>query len=457
MSNSITKDLESGSIGKLLFKLAIPAITAQLINALYNIIDRMYIGRIPDIGSLALTGVGVTFPIIILISAFAVLIGMGGAPLASIKLGENKKDEAEKILGNCFSLLLGISILLIIFFFITKSSLLYMFGASKDTFSYANEYLTIYLFGTTFVLLSLGMNTFINSQGFAKVAMCTVLIGAILNIILDPIFIFVFNLGVVGAAVATVISQAVSCIWVLNFLYKGDAILKIKGKYMKLNKKVVLSVLALGISPFIMQSTESLVQIVFNSGLQKYGGDSYVGAMTIIGSIMQIFYMPLMGIAQGAQPIIGYNFGAKNYTRVKKACKMLILSALTFSIVSWCIVTFASKYIVSIFTQDPALTDLTIWGMRIFFGGLIILGAQDSSQNAFVALGQAKLSLSLALLRKIVLLIPLAIVLPMILGVKGIFFAEPIADIIATIVTVSAFIWRTKKLFSVKPEESLSI
>lgn len=445
------------NVFKLLKEFSIPAIIGMVVNTLYNIIDRMYIGRIPNIGSLALTGVGVTFPIIILISAFAVLIGMGGAPLASIKLGENKKEEAEKILGNCFSLLLGISIVLIIFFFLTKNSLLYMFGASNDTFSYANEYLTIYLLGTTFVLLSLGMNTFINSQGFAKVAMCTVLIGAILNIILDPIFIFVFNLGVAGAATATVISQAISCIWVLNFLYKGNAILKIKGKYMKLDKKVVLSVLALGISPFIMQSTESLVQIVFNSGLQKYGGDAYVGAMTIIGSIMQIFYMPLMGIAQGAQPIIGYNFGAKNYDRVKKACKMLILSALTFSIISWCIVTFASKYVVSIFTQDPALTELTVWGMRIFFGGLIILGAQDSSQNAFVALGQAKLSLSLALLRKIVLLIPLAIVLPMILGVKGIFFAEPIADIIATIVTVSAFMWRTKKLFSMKTEENLNI
>lgn len=447
MNTQNTNDLGKESVGKLLFKLSLPAITAQLINALYNIIDRMYIGRIPVYGSSALTGVGVAFPIIMVISAFSSLIGMGGAPLASIKLGGNDKKGAEKILGNCFSCLLILSLTLTLFFLVTKNKLLFMFGASNKTFTYANSYLTIYLLGTIFVQISLGLNSFINSQGFAKIGMSTVLIGAFLNIILDPIFIFSFKLGVKGAALATIISQAASAIWVLKFLFGRKTILKIRKENLYLNKKVILPILALGISPFIMQSTESLVQVTLNSGLQRYGGDQYVGAMTIISSIMQIILMPLMGLTQGAQPIISYNYGAKNYDRVKKAFKLLLTSALCFSMFAWALAMFVPKLLIVIFATDPKLINVTTWAIRIFLCGILFFGAQIACQNTFIALGEAKVSLFLALLRKIILLIPLAIILPKFLNVKGIFIAEPISDILATLTTCTVFYFKSKKLF----------
>lgn len=448
MSSIKTNNLGQDNIGKLLFKLALPAITAQLINALYNIIDRMYIGHIPNNGSLALTGVGISFPIILIISAFSSLVGMGGAPLASIKLGEDDKKGAEKILGNCFTLLLILSIVLTTFFLIFKEKLLFMFGASTETITYANSYLTIYLIGTIFVQISLGLNNFINSQGFAKISMTTVLIGAALNIILDPIFIFAFKMGVKGAATATILSQAVSALWVLKFLFGKKTTIKIRKEYLKINKKIILPVLALGISPFIMQSTESLVQITLNSGLQKYGGDMYVGAMTIISSIMQVISMPIIGLAQGAQPIIGFNYGAKKYERVKQTFKLLLISSLSFSVFAWIICIFAPKVFVIIFSNDPALTELTIKSLKVFMFGVFMLGAQFACQNTFLALGKAKISLFLALLRKVILLIPLALILPKFLQVKGIFIAEPIADIIATITTCTVFFIKSKKIFS---------
>lgn len=448
MSSIKTNNLGQDNIGKLLFKLALPAITAQLINALYNIIDRMYIGHIPNNGALALTGVGISFPIILIISAFSALVGMGGAPLASIKLGEDDKKGAEKILGNCFTLLLILSIVLTTFFLIFKEKLLFMFGASTETITYANSYLTIYLIGTIFVQISLGLNNFINSQGFAKISMTTVLIGAALNIILDPIFIFAFKMGVKGAATATILSQAVSALWVLKFLFGKKTTIKIRKEYLKINKKIILPVLALGISPFIMQSTESLVQITLNSGLQKYGGDMYVGAMTIISSIMQVISMPIIGLAQGAQPIIGFNYGAKKYERVKQTFKLLLISSLSFSVFAWIICIFTPKVFVIIFSNDPALTELTIKSLKVFMFGVFMLGAQFACQNTFLALGKAKISLFLALLRKVILLIPLALILPKFLQVKGIFIAEPIADIIATITTCTVFFIKSKKIFS---------
>lgn len=448
MNSVKTNNLGQDNIGKLLFKLALPAITAQLINALYNIIDRMYIGHIPNNGALALTGVGISFPIILIISAFSALVGMGGAPLASIKLGEDDKKGAEKILGNCFTLLLILSIVLTTFFLIFKEKLLFMFGASTETITYANSYLTIYLIGTIFVQISLGLNNFINSQGFAKISMATVLIGAALNIILDPIFIFAFKMGVKGAATATILSQAVSALWVLKFLFGKKTTIKIRKEYLKINKKIILPVLALGISPFIMQSTESLVQITLNSGLQKYGGDMYVGAMTIISSIMQVISMPIIGLAQGAQPIIGFNYGAKKYERVKQTFKLLLISSLCFSVFAWIICIFAPKVFVIIFSNDPALTELTIKSLKVFMFGVFMLGAQFACQNTFLALGKAKISLFLALLRKVILLIPLALILPKFLQVKGIFIAEPIADIIATITTCTVFFIKSKKIFS---------
>ena len=443
---SIDEEILHGSIPKVMFKLVVPAIVAQLVNAIYNLIDRMYIGRIPNVGDVALTGLGITFPIIIIISAFAVLVGLGGAPLASIKLGQGKKEKAEELLGNSFCMLLIFGILLTIGAFIFKDKLLYLFGASDITFPYADSYLTIYIIGTIFVMLSSGLNTFINSQGFAKMGMITILIGAVLNIILDPIFIFGFNMGIKGAALATVISQAVSAIWTVSFLSGHKTIIKIKKSYMKLKADNVKRILALGLSPFIMQSTESLVQIAFNTTLLKYGGDVQVGAMTVIISAMQIFNMPLLGITQGAQPLIGYNYGAKNFKRVKTAVKYSIIACMSLALVGWSLAQFAPKILIGIFTDSPELTAIATKGMRIFMAMVFMLGAQIACQNFFTAIGKAKISILLALLRKIVILIPLVYILPMFLGVNGIFIAEPVADFAAATTTIIVFVTQLKKL-----------
>ncbi|MDB2088894.1 MATE family efflux transporter [Clostridium paraputrificum] len=443
-----TNDLGKGNIGKLLISLAAPAIVAQLVNVLYNIVDRIFIGRM-DNGELAMAGVGVAFPILMLISAFSALIGIGGAPLCAIKMGEKNNDEAEKIMSNSFSMLLIIAVILTTGFLIFKEPILWAFGASEATIGYALDYLSIYVLGTIFVQIALGMNSYINTQGFAKIGMMTVVIGAVINIVLDPIFIFVFDLGVKGAALATVAGQMVSALWVLKFLFGKQSILKIRKKYMVPDLKVVGATMALGVSPFIMQSTESLVLISLNTRLSMFGGDLAVGAMTIMSSIMQIVVMPLQGLAQGAQPIISYNYGAKQMDRVKKTFKLTLISCLSFTVIMCSLLMLFPNLFVSIFNNEPELVAITTWAIRIYFLGIFVFGAQIACQQTFLALGQAKISLFLALLRKVVLLVPLIYILPNLFQDKlmGVLVAEPIADIIATLTTVTCFMVFYKKKF----------
>ncbi|MDX5712384.1 MATE family efflux transporter, partial [Clostridioides difficile] len=435
MENSNT-NLGSESVGKLLFKLATPAIIAQIVNVLYNIVDRIFIGRMEN-GEVAMAGVGVAFPIIIIITACSYLIGMGGGPLAAIKMGEQNNDEAEKIMSNSFSVLVILAILLTIGFKIGKEPLLWMFGASESTIGYSMDYLNIYLIGTVFVQISMGMNTFINTQGFATTGMMTVAIGALINIILDPIFIFGFNMGVKGAALATIIAQGVSAIWVLMFLFGKKSILKIKKKYMIPKASIILPVLGLGISPFIMQSTESLVLIALNSKLQMYGGDLAVGSMAIMSSIMQILMLPNMGVTQGAQPIISYNYGSGQLDRVKKTFKLCLLSCFTYSTILWLLLMIFPAFFVSIFNKNPQLLSMTSWSIKIYFAGAFMFGIQIACQQTFLALGKATISLVLALLRKIVLLIPLIFILPTFFNEKlfAVILAEPVADITAATIT----------------------
>lgn len=451
MENSNT-NLGSESVGKLLFKLATPAIIAQIVNVLYNIVDRIFIGRMEN-GEVAMAGVGVAFPIIIIITACSYLIGMGGGPLAAIKMGEQNNDEAEKIMSNSFSVLVILAILLTIGFKIGKEPLLWMFGASESTIGYSMDYLNIYLIGTVFVQISMGMNTFINTQGFATTGMMTVAIGALINIILDPIFIFGFNMGVKGAALATIIAQGVSAIWVLMFLFGKKSILKIKKKYMIPKASIILPVLGLGISPFIMQSTESLVLIALNSKLQMYGGDLAVGSMAIMSSIMQILMLPNMGVTQGAQPIISYNYGSGQLDRVKKTFKLCLLSCFTYSTILWLLLMIFPAFFVSIFNKNPQLLSMTSWSIKIYFAGAFMFGIQIACQQIFLALGKATISLVLALLRKIVLLIPLIFILPTFFNEKlfAVILAEPVADITAaTITAISFFIFY--KCFLSKPK-----
>ena len=457
MSNSTT-DLGKDNIAKLIFKLGTPAIIAQLVNVLYNIIDRIFIGRMEN-GELAMAGVGVAFPIIILIMAFSGLIGMGGAPLAAIKMGEKDNDGAEKIMTNSFSLLLIVSIILTIIFSIFKEQVLWAFGASEATIGYALDYIGIYILGTIFVQIALGMNPYINTQGFAKIGMMTVTIGAIINIILDPIFIFGLNMGVKGAALATVSAQAVSAIWVLKFLYGKKSVLKIRKQYLKPEKKVVLPILALGVAPFIMQSTESIVLISLNSQLAKYGGDLAVGAMAIMSSVMQIVLLPAMGLTQGAQPIISYNYGAKQMDRVKKAFKLCLILAFGYTFTICSMILLAPEVFVKLFNNDPALMEITSSSMKVYFVGMTIFGIQIACQQTFLALGQAKISLVLALLRKMLLLVPLIFILPTFIEDRlfAVLLAEPVADIIAAITTVTCFVIFYKKTLAVvdKTEEDV--
>ncbi|WP_278681718.1 MATE family efflux transporter [Paraclostridium bifermentans] len=445
-----TTDLGKGSVGKLLFQLALPAIIAQLVNVLYNIVDRIFIGRMPN-GELAMAGVGVAFPIIMIVSAFSALVGMGGAPLAAIKMGEKDNDGAEKIMTNSFSTLVIIAIILTVSLLIFKENILWAFGASKDTIGYANDYIGIYLIGTLFVQIGLGLNPFINTQGFAKTGMITVLIGAIINIVLDPILIFGFNMGVKGAALATISAQFVSAVWVLLFLVGKKSVLKIRKKYIVPNLKVIGPILLLGISPFIMQATESLVIISMNNNLAKYGGDLAIGAMTIMSSVMQIILLPMMGLTQGAQPIISFNYGADKLDRVRKTFKLLLVSCLVYTTIMWGAIMIFPQVFVSIFNSNPQLVEITVWSMRIYFAGILLFGVQIACQQTFLALGQAKISMILALLRKIILLIPLIFILPIFFENKlqGVLTAEPVADITAAIVTIICFSVFYKKTLSI--------
>ena len=449
--------LGTAPIGKLLFTLAVPAITAQVVNMLYNIVDRIYIGHIPEIGTAALTGVGITFPIITLISAFSSLIAMGGAPRASIAMGAHHPERAEQIMGNCLTALLGLSVVLTALFLLFLEPILWAFGASSNTIGYAMEYMGVYVWGTVFVQISLGMNMFITSQGFAKTSMFTVVIGAALNIALDPVFIFVFDLGVRGAAIATVLSQAVSAVWVMLFLTGRRTTLKVRARCMVLRWKVLLPVLALGVSPFIMQSTESLLSVVLNTSLLKYGGDVAVGAYTVIASIMQVINLPLQGLTQGAQPITSFNYGAGNMDRVRKSVRLLLTCCLTYSCLFWLCIMLIPQVFIGIFSSDPELMDTAVWAARIFLFGCFAFGAQTGFQQSFLALGQAKVSLLLALLRKIILLIPLIYLLPLFFPDKlfGVFVAEPIADILAASTTTLSFLVFAKKKLKDKPSPTL--
>lgn len=441
-------DLGSGSVGTLLFKLAVPAITAQIINVLYNMVDRMYIGHLPGDGANALTGVGVTFPVIMAISAFAALVSMGGAPRASIMLGRGKKEEAENILGNCTTALLAVAVVLTVFFLTFGRSILMMFGASDNTIEYGWAYMQIYSLGTIFVQLALGLNAFINAQGYAKTGMLTVLIGAICNIILDPILMFGFHMGVRGAALATIISQGISATWVVLFLISSKSFLKIRLRYMKPKAEILMPAIALGAAPFVMQFTESILNICFNTSLLKYGGDVAVGAMTIMGSVMQFSLLPLQGLTQGAQPIISFNYGAKKLDRVSRTFVILLVSCLCYSTLLWAVSMFAPMVFINIFTKDAALTAFSVWSIRIYMAASLLFGAQLACQQTFIALGDSKTSLFLALLRKVILLIPLIYILPGFFENKvfAVFLSEPIADTIAVCTTVTLFIISFRKL-----------
>ena len=435
-------------IGRLLLKLALPTVAAQLINMLYNIVDRMYIGHIKDVGALALTGVGVYMPLIMIISAFAALVGNGGAPRASIYMGKKDTDAAQKILGNCFSLQIIISIILTIILLIGNKTFLLAFGASENTISYAVNYMNIYAIGTIFVQLTLGMNAFITAQGFAKTGMLSVLIGAVANIILDPVFIFGMNMGVRGAALATIISQALSCIWVLSFLFGKKTFLKIKPENLRLHAKIILPCVALGSSLFIMQASESIISVCFNSSLLKYGGDIAVGAMTILTSVMQFAMLPLQGLGQGAQPIMSYNYGAKNNDRVRKTFRLLLKVSFGYSIVLWAIVMLFPQMFAMMFTSDDALLSFTSQALRIYMASMFMFGIQIACQMAFNALGKAKDSIIVAVMRKFILLIPLIYIMPAIFKANqtnAVYMAEPVADFIAVCFTAILFAFEFKK------------
>ncbi|WP_270413160.1 MATE family efflux transporter [Ligilactobacillus ruminis] len=437
--------LGTAPLGRLMLSLALPTVLAQLINVLYNVVDRIYIGHMQGDGNLALTGVGVTLPIITLIAAFSAFAGAGGAPLAAIELGKKDERKASLIMGNSAWLLVFFSIVLTIGFLIFKVPILYAFGASSKTIAYANEYITIYLLGTIFVQLALGLNAFISGQGAAKAAMLSVLIGAVINIVLDPIFIFALHLGVRGAALATVISQFVSAVWVVSFLKSKRSVLHLR--LVRPDKSLILKIAALGIAPFVMQSTESLVTITFNTGLQRYGGDLYVGSMSILMSIMQLIVIPVNGITQGVQPIVSYNYGAGNRLRVKETVIRLVSVCLLGTLILAGVAIFCPGIYASMFTNDAELVALTCRIMPIFFLGIAIFGIQAACQSTFLALGQAKISLFIATLRKIILLIPLALILPKFLGVKGIYIAEPVSDVISVIVTSVLCVITLKRIF----------
>ena len=448
MAQNQKQDMGTGSIRSLMFRMALPAVVGQVINLLYNVVDRIYIGHIPEIGGTALTGVGLFTPILMLITAFAMLAGAGGAPRAAIALGRGEKEAAEKIMGNCFAVLMILAVVLTTVFWIAAPAMLRMFGASDATLPYSVAYGRIYILGSVFVLTVMGMNTFITTQGFAKFSMLTTVIGAVINIILDPIFIFLLDMGVSGAALATVISQAVSAVWILMFLTGKKTILKLKIANMRLLPKVILPCLALGVSSFVMVSTESLLSVSFTSSLQRYGGDLAVGAMTVLTSINQLVTMPLSGICQGGQPLISFNYGAGKLDRVKEAFFWQFGICVGYTVCFWAVLMLFPNVFAGIFTGDAELVTYTAWALRIFLGCIFSVGFQISCQQAFMALGQAKISLLLACLRKLILLIPMIFILPLFFEDKAfaVFLAEPVSDIIAAAVTTITFFSFFRKL-----------
>ena len=441
------QDMASGSVKKLMLQLMIPAVVAQVVNLLYNIVDRIYIGHIEGIGAAALTGVGLFTPILMLLNAFAMLVGAGGAPRTAIALGQGDRQQAEKIISNSFTVLMLFAVVLTIGFYAGAPALLRLFGASDATPPHALSYSRLY---SVFVLLVLGMNPFITTQGFAKTSMLTTVIGAVINIILDPILIFGFGLGVQGAAIATVLSQAVGAAWILQFLTGKKTILRLRKDYLRPEKQVILPVLALGISTFVMLSTESLLSISFSSSLARYGGDVAVGAMTVITSASQLCTMPISGICQGGQPVMSFNFGAGKKDRVKQAFRFQLTLCLSYTTIFWLLMMLVPGAVAGIFTSDASLIDYTTWAMRIYMAGIFSTGVQIACQQSFMALGQAKVSLLLACLRKLILLIPLIFILPHVVAnpVFGVFLAEPVSDIMAAAVTATTFFLQFNKILN---------
>ena len=439
--------LGSAPVGKLLFRLALPTVVAQLINMLYNIVDRIYIGHMPEVGDLALTGVGVCMPIIMIVSAFSALVSSGGAPRASIFMGKKDIDSAERTLGSCFGLQIIVSAILTVVLLIWNRDFLLAFGASNNTVEYAADYMSIYAIGTVFVQLTLGMNAFITAQGFTGISMISVVVGAVANIILDPIFIYGLGMGVKGAALATVISQALSCVWVIAFLSSKKSILKLKPRYFIPVPRIILPCIALGTATFIMQASESVISVCFNSSLLKYGGDIAVGAMTILTSVMQFAMLPTQGFAQGAQPILSYNYGAKNAERVKRTYKLLLTTCLAYSVTVWAAVMLFPSVFVSIFTPEPELISFASKALRIYFAGMLLFGIQIACQMTFVSLGNAPSSVIVAVMRKFVLLLPLIFIMPNLVSdpTLGVYMAEPIADVIAVTFTAILFIFQFKR------------
>ncbi len=450
-----TNDLGRDRVGPLMLRLALPAVLAQLVNALYNIVDRIYIGRIPGEGAAALTGLGICFPVTMLVSALASLIGVGGGARAAISMGEGRNDRAERILGSCATALVAVAVVMTVVLEIVKRPMLMLFGGSENTIGYATDYLSVYLLGTLPILLSLGLNNLISTQGFSTVSMRTTLIGAAVNIVLDPVFIFVFDLGVRGAAIATVLAQIASAAWVLLFLTGKKTKLHIRRQNLKPDWQLLGPVLAIGVSPFVMQATESVLNVAFNSSLQKYGGDTAVGALTIASSVMTILTCTFLGLAQGAQPILSFNYGAGQSKRVRQAFYLLFSSCTTLSIVFCALLELFPGVFVGLFNDDPTLYSTAVWAIRIYSAGLLVLGVQHSCQQAFVALGQAKISLCMALLRKFVLLIPLIFILPHFFTDKvfAVFLAEPIADVCAALTTGTLFFTRLPKILRARERE----
>ena len=448
MAAKANQDMGTGSVKKLMVQMAVPAVVAQVINLLYNVVDRIYIGHIPEIGGLALTGVGLFTPILMLLTAFAMLAGSGGAPRAAIAMGQGDKEKAEKIMANCFTVLLLLAVVLTVVFYFTAPTLLRLFGASDATLPYAVQYSRIYILGSVFVLIVMGMNTFVTTQGFAKISMLTTVIGAAINILLDPIFIFALKLGVTGAALATILSQAISAVWILRFLTGKKTILKLRPRNMMLVPSIILPCLGLGLSSFVMVSTESILSISFTSSLARYGGDVAVGAMTVLTSINQLVSMPLSGICQGGQPLISFNYGARKLDRVKEAFLCQFFACVGYTTVFWILLMVAPGFFAGIFTSDAALVEYTSWALRIFLAGAFSVGFQISCQQTFVALGQAKICLFMACLRKLILLIPLIFILPHFFADKAfaVFLAEPVSDILAAIITTVTFFTFFRKM-----------
>ncbi len=443
-------DFSQGSIARSILGLAVPMTLAQLINVLYSIVDRIYIGHIPHASSEALTGIGLTLPVITIITAFSNLFGMGGAPLCSIARGSHEKDKAKRVMGNSFTMLLAAGVILMALGFLFKKPLLYLFGASDITYPYANDYITIYLLGTLFVMVSLGMNHFINAQGFGRIGMFTVLLGAVANIILDPIFIFVFHMGVKGAAAATVISQGLSAIWAIHFLTGKKALFTLDRSAMSLDWGLVGEIISLGTSSFVMSVTNGTVQIVCNAALFKYGGDLYIGIMTVINSVREMITMPVMGLTSGAQPVIGYNYGAGCYGRVKSAIKFMSASCIIFTAFAWAVLFFEPEFFMKLFTGEQALIRAGVPAMRIYFCGIFMMALQFSGQSTYLALNRPKQAIFFSIFRKVIIVVPLTLLLPMAggLGTDGVFWAEPVSNAIggaASFVTMLITVWPALK------------